>query len=93
MVEDSRQSAMYKYLCKTIAKKRLSGEGAAPQTKTSPKEGAREVRRLVKIVCVCVKEVCLGVCCFVCAVCLCSCVCDRCVCCVNSVCLTNSCDS
>ena len=76
MVEDSRQSAMYKYLCKTIAKKRLSGEGAAPQTKTSPKEGAREVRGLVKIVCVCVcmcvKEMCLVVCCFVCAVCLCS---------------------
>ena len=62
MVEDSRQSAMYKYLCKTIAKKRLSGEGAAPQTKTSPKEGAREVRRLVKIECVCVKEVCVVLC-------------------------------
>ena len=85
MVEDSRQSAMYKYLCKTIAKKRLSGEGAAPQTKTSPKEGAREVRRLVKIVCVCVMEVCLGVCCLACAVCLCSCVCDRCVLCEQRV--------
>ena len=90
MVEDSRQSAMYKYLCKTIAKKRLSGEGAAPQTKTSPKEGAREVRRLVKIVCV--KEVCLGVCCL-CVLCVCVHVCVMSVCCVNSVCLTNGCDS
>ena len=68
-------SAMYKYLCKTIAKKRLSGEGAAPQTKTSPKEGSREVRRLVKIACACVCEG--GV--FGCSVCLCSCVCDVCV--------------